>query len=195
MQALRDASFMNEPNLLGIKTLLIIGLCLIKSGQLEDVWTMFGMITRLAQSIGLPRDPDTVYPALSPYERTVRRHIWWAMLHMDQHLSNMLCRPLGIPNAGNCDPPKSFASNPLELRLSAIIIESTIVTREILSFDGSISPDRVATYTGKLLDLWSTMPEALRLKESWFEGNCSLPEWPLDIMSASKCYPHDFTLP
>ena len=114
---------------------------------------------------------------------------------MDQHLSNMLCRPLGIHNAGNCDPPKSFATNPLELRLSAIIIESTIVTREILSFDGSISPDRVATYTEKLLDLWSTMPEALRLKESWFEGNCSLPEWPLDIMSASKCYPHDFTLP
>jgi len=186
MQALRHASFMNEPNLLGIKTLLIIGLCLIKSGHLEDAWVMFGTITRLAQSIGLHRDPDTIFPALSPYERTVRRHIWWGTLHMDQYLSNMLCRPLGIPNTGNCGPPTSFATNPLELRLSAIIIQSTIVTREILSSDSCISPDRVASYTEKLLDLWSTMPEALRFEKSWFEADLSLPEWPLDIMSASK---------
>ena len=189
MQALRHASFMNEPNLLGIKTLLIIGLCLIKSGHLEDAWVMFGMITRLAQSIGLHRDPDTIFPALSPYERTVRRHIWWGTLHMDQYLSNMLCRPLGIPNTGNCGPPKSFATNPLELRLSAIIIQSTIVTREILSSDSCISPDRVASYTERLLDLWSTMPEALRFEKSWFEADRSLPEWPLDIMSASKSCP------
>lgn len=142
MQAMRHASFMNEPNLLGVKTLLIIGLCLIKSGLLEDAWTTFGTTTRLAQSIGLHRDPETILPPLSPYERTVRRHIWWAMLHMDQHLSNMLCRPLGIFNTGNCDPPKSFATNPLELRLSAITIDSTILTREILSLDGCISPSR-----------------------------------------------------
>lgn len=193
MQALRHASFMNEPNLLGVKTLLIIGLCLIKSGLLENAWTTFGVITRLAQSIELHRDPEKIYPPLPPYERTVRRHVWWAMLHMDQYLSNMLCRPLGIFNTGNCDPPKSFATNPLELRLSSIIIDSTILTREILSLDGRISPDKVATYTEKLLELWSTMPEALRFEERWLEDRSSLPEWPLDVMSASKCCLCDVT--
>lgn len=105
----------------------------------------------------------------------------------------MLCRPLGISNTGNCDPPKSFATNPLELRLSAITIDSTILTREILSLDGCISLDKVATYTGKLLDLWSTMPEALRFEESWLEANFALPEWPLDIISASECCTYGFT--
>lgn len=189
MEALRHASFMNEPSLLGIKTILIVGLCLIKSGQLEDAWTMFGVVIRLAQSVGLHRDPGTIHPPLSPYECAVRRHIWWAMLHMDQHLSNMLCRPLGIFDAGDCSPPKSFATNPVELRLDSTIIESTIVTREVLSFQGHLTPEKVAEFTGRLLVLWSNVPESLRFKESWFEMDHTLPEWPLEIIAASKGSP------
>lgn len=169
-----------------------MGICLIKSGQLEEAWTMFGMIIRMAHSIRLHRDPDTLRLALSPCERAVRRRIWWAILHLDQYLSTILCRPLGIPDAGSCAPPRSLATNTVELRLDTVLIESTIATREILSFQGCANPDKIAQFTRRLLSLWHTMPETLRFEESWFEANYKLPEWPLDILSASSYQHKDF---
>jgi hypothetical protein len=36
------------------------------------------------------------------------------------------------------------------------------------------------------LGLWDTMPETLQFNESWTRAETTLPEWPLDVMSASK---------
>lgn len=52
MQALRVASFMNRPTLLGLETLIMIGPYLTNSGKFLDAWALFGVTIRLAQSIG-----------------------------------------------------------------------------------------------------------------------------------------------
>jgi hypothetical protein len=41
-------------------------------------------------------------------------------------------------------------------------------------------------FTDKLIQLWDTMPEALQFTEAWLQQNEQLPEWPLDVISASK---------
>lgn len=68
MQALRNASFMNEPTLLGVQTLLVLGPYLSNSGRALDAWTLFGMTIRLAQSIGLHRNPRSLDPVPSARE-------------------------------------------------------------------------------------------------------------------------------
>lgn len=52
MQALRFASFLNRPTLLGIQTLIMIGPYLTNSGKFLDAWALFGTTIRLAHSIG-----------------------------------------------------------------------------------------------------------------------------------------------
>lgn len=57
MQALRLASFLSRPTLLGIETLNLICSYLTNSGRLLDAWALFGTAIRLAQGIGCKYDP------------------------------------------------------------------------------------------------------------------------------------------
>lgn len=186
MQALRNASFMNEPTLTGVKTLLIIGLYQTKSGRVQDAWALFGLIARLAQAIKLHRDPETLDFITTSHERAVRRSVWWFMLYSDQYLSSILSRPIGISSFGDCAPPIPSATNVAAARLSGIVHEFTIIARRILSSEGSPTTGKFCTFTDELLALWKTMPKVLQFNENWQQLGDSLPEWPLDVISASK---------
>lgn len=186
MQALRNASFLNEPSLTCVRALLVIGLYLTKHARFQDAWSLFGLTVRLAQTIGLHRDPDTLDPPVSCHERAVRRSTWWFTIYSDQYLSTMLCRPICISSIGDCPPEKPSTINTIEVRLSDIVHEFTIVSRRILSSEGSASPSKLRAFTGELLSLWKTMPEALQFDERWLRSEETLPEWPLDTVAASK---------
>lgn len=188
MQALRHASFMNQPTLLSIQTLVMMGPYLTNSGRFLDAWTLFGTTIRLAHSMGLHRNPKFLDPVPGLRECMIRRTLWWWMLHMDQQYSVTLGRPLGISGIGDCPPPEPLTSNPTVLRLGEFVNHFTILARQILSSDGLMSVGRIDEFTDKLLGLWDTMPEALQFNESWTRPETVLPEWPLDVMSASKCY-------
>ena len=185
MQALRHASFMNQPTLLGIQALIMIGPYLTNSGRFLDAWTLFGTTIRLAHSIGLHRNPKFLDPVPPLRECMVRQTLWWWMLHMDQQYSVTLGRPLGISGLGDCPPPEPLTTNPTILRLGDFVDHFTIVARQILSADGMMSVARIDEFTDKLMGLWDTMPEALQFNESWTRKETNLPEWPLDVMSAS----------
>lgn len=186
MQALRLASFMNTPTLLAIQTLIMIGPYLTNSGRFLDAWTLFGTTIRMAHSIGLHRDPKFLDPAPPLRESTIRRTLWWWMLHMDQQYSVTLGRPLGISGVGDCPPPEPLTTNPTILRLGEFIDHFTIHARQILSTDGLMNVGKIDEFTDKLLGLWDTMPEALQFNESWLRDQTPLPDWPLEVMSASK---------
>lgn len=186
MQALRLASFMNTPTLLGIQTLVMIGPYLTNSGRFLDAWTLFGTTIRLAHSIGLHRDPKVLESAPLIRESMIRRTLWWWMLHMDQQYSVTLGRPLGISGIGDCQPPEPLTTNPTILRLNEFVDHFTILARQILSSDGMMNVGRIDEYTDKLLGLWDTMPEALQFNETWLQQETLLPDWPLEVMSASK---------
>ena len=186
MQALRIASYMNRPTLLGIQTLIMMGPYLTNSGRFLDAWTLFGTTIRLAHSIGLHRDPKLLDPTPPLRECTFRRTLWWWMLHMDQQYSVTLGRPLGISGIGDCPPPHQLTTNPTMLRLSEFVDQFTILARQILSSNEMMSVNSVDTYTDKLIALWDTMPAALQFTENWIHETTQLPEWPLEVLSTSK---------
>lgn len=186
MQALRLASFMNQPTLLGVQTLIIIGPYLTNSGRFLDAWTLFGTTIRMAHSIGLHRNPKLLDPVPSLRECMIRQSMWWWMLHMDHQYSVALGRPLGISGYGDCPPPEPLTTNQELRRLGQFIHQFTIHARQILASD-VMSVTKIDEFTDKLIGLWDTMPAALQFNESWIRPDTKLPDWPLDVVSASEC--------
>lgn len=184
MQALRMASFMNQPTMLGIQTLAILGLYLTNTGRFLDAWALFGVTIRVAHSLGLHRNPTFLNPAPPLHERMTRQALWWWMLHMDQNYSVALGRPLGISGFGDCPPPEPLMSDPTILRLSEFSNYFTILARKILGSDDLMNIAKIDEFTDKLIGLWDTMPETLQWNESWSRTETRLPEWPLDEISA-----------
>lgn len=184
MQALRNASFMSEPSLLGIKTLLIIGVDLSRTGRARDASVLFGTIVRLAYAIDLHHDPDTLTPRPPRTERLVRRSLWWLMLYSDQHLSTMLHKPLAISNIGRCSEPETLTADILELRLASVVHKFTVIAREILDRGEWIAPKEIDAQLAGLQAIWETMPDILRFETSWLRDKKALPQWPLEVASA-----------
>ncbi|KAI9708288.1 MAG: hypothetical protein M1812_008046 [Candelaria pacifica] len=183
MQALRFASFMNRPSLLGIQTLIMIGPYLTNAGKFLDAWALFGTTIRLAQSIGLHRNPKFLDPAPPLEECATRQSLWWWMLHMDQQYSMTLGRPLGISGIGDCPPLEPLTTNPTVLRVAEYINQFTILARQILSSD-RLSNIKIDEFTDKLLALKDTLPECVQFDEHWLDPRKDIPEWPLDAIAA-----------
>lgn len=186
MQALRLASFMHKPTLLGIQALIMIGPYLTNSGRFLDAWTLFGTTIRLAHSIGLHRHPKYLDPA-PPTQRecSIRQTLWWWMLHMDEQYSMTLGRPLGISGIGDCPWPHELTTDPAMLRFGEFVNHFTILARQILSSD-RLTHQKIDDFTEALRGLLDTMPETLQFDESWCRPETDIPDWPLSAMSAGE---------
>jgi hypothetical protein len=184
MQALRLASFMHKPSLLGIQALIMIGPYLTNSGRFLDAWTLFGTTIRLAQSIGLHRHPKHLNP-VPPTQRecAIRQTIWWWMLHMDEQYSMTLGRPLGISGIGDCPPPLELTTDRQMLRFGDFVNHFTVLARRALSSD-VLNTAKIDELTDEFRSLLDTIPEALQFDESWLAEDKELPEWPLNAMAA-----------
>ncbi|KAF2657015.1 hypothetical protein K491DRAFT_743597 [Lophiostoma macrostomum CBS 122681] len=195
MHALRMASFMNRPTLLGIQALIMMEPYLTNSGRFLDAWTLFGTTIRLAHSIGLHRNPkylDPAPPSLS--ECSIRQSLWWWMLHMDQQYSMTLGRPLGISGTGDCPPPDELTTNQTVLRYGEFVHKFTVTARQILSSD-KLSTQKIDDFTDQLRRLLDTMPEMLQFNESWLSEEQDIPEWPLNAMAAVfYCKAHTYLI-
>lgn len=185
-QALRLASFMHKPSLLGIQALLMIGPYLTNSGRFLDAWTLFGTTIRLAHSIGLHRHPKYLNPA-PPTQRecSMRQTLWWWMLHMDEQYSMTLGRPLGISGLGDCPPPHELTTDPQMLRFSEFVNYFTILARQILSTD-RLNNAKIDEFTDSIRGLLETIPEMLQFDKSWLLEETKIPEWPLSAMAAGE---------
>jgi hypothetical protein len=186
MQALRLASFMHRPSLLGIQALIMIGPYLTNSGRFLDAWTLFGTTIRLAHSIGLHRHPKYLDPAPpTQQECSIRQTLWWWMMHIDEEYSMTLGRPLGISGIGDCPPPHELTTDPHTLRLSEWVNHFTILARQILSSD-RLTNTKIDEFTDSLRGLLETMPELLQFDTSWISKGKEVPEWPLNAIATSK---------
>lgn len=185
MQALRLASFTSRPTLRGIQTMTMLAPYLTNSGRFLDAWSLSGMTIRLAHSIGLHRDPRFLDPAPSLRECTVRKNLWWWLLHMDQEYSMTLGRPLGISGIGDCPPPDPLTTDPVALRLSEFFDQLTILGRQILS-SNQLTDSKIDMYTDRLIALWDTMPDSLQFNKSWIKEETEIPEWPMETRATSK---------
>ncbi|KAL8942820.1 MAG: hypothetical protein Q9216_001435 [Gyalolechia sp. 2 TL-2023] len=184
MQCLRLGSFCSRPKLLTVETLVMLGPYLTNSGRFLDAWALFGTTIRLAQSVGLHRDPDRLNPPVPPKEAAARRSLWWWIMYMDQQYSITLGRPLGISSMGDCPPPEPLVQDPVVQSLSNYISQFTILTRQILS-TGYLNADQIDGFTEQLFALESTLPSIIQFDDTWLDANKPVPAWPLDMQAAT----------
>ncbi|KAH0363570.1 hypothetical protein KCU65_g7324, partial [Aureobasidium melanogenum] len=194
MQALRLASFTSRPTLKCIKVMIMIAPYLTNSGRFLDAWSFSGLTIRLAHSVGLHRNPRFLDPTPSLRESTIRRNLWWWLLHMDQQYAMTLGRPLGISGIGDCPPPDPLTTDPVALRLSEFFDQLTIHGRQILS-SNQLTDSKIDMYTDRLIALWDTMPEPLQFNRSWSDEQTTIPEWPMETRAAiSYCSIHNYII-
>jgi hypothetical protein len=176
MQALRLASFTNKPSLSAIQTLLMIGSYLTNNRRMLDSFTLFGTTIRLAHSIGLHRHSKYLGPApANGRDSAVRQKVWWHMLHLDEHMSMTLGRPLGISGIGDNPWPIGLTTDPVSLRFGDFVDHFTVLARQIMSSE-RLTTARIDEFTDTLRRLLETIPETLQFNETWTLHETTLPD-------------------
>ena len=84
-QALSRAGFLNTQEIVVLQALLIFLTCVRRSDDTKYVWTLTGLLIRLAQGLGLHRDGQQF--GLSPFETEMRRRLWWQISSLDTRAS------------------------------------------------------------------------------------------------------------
>ncbi|KAL6241659.1 hypothetical protein RBB50_011441 [Rhinocladiella similis] len=80
-QSLSKASFMTTPSITTLQALTIYLICARQSVDKAYIWSMTGLLIRLAMKLGLHRDPATL--GLPPFSAEMRRRLWWHIATLD----------------------------------------------------------------------------------------------------------------
>ncbi|KAG9194321.1 hypothetical protein G6011_04356 [Alternaria panax] len=193
MQALRLASFTHKPSLSAIQTLLMIGSYLTNTGRMLDAYTLFGTTIRLAHSIGLHRHPKYLNPTpTNEKDCAVRQRVWWHMLHLDEHMSMTLGRPLGISGIGDNPWPIELTTDPVLLRLGEFVNHFTVLARQIMTCD-RLTGARIDELTDTMRKLLDTVPETLQFQATWMHPETNLPELNV-IATVYFCRAHTYII-
>lgn len=84
-QALARAGFLNTQELLVLQSMLLFLTCVRRSDDTRYVWTLTGLLIRLAQGLGIHRDGQRF--GLSPFDTEMRRRLWWQINSLDARAS------------------------------------------------------------------------------------------------------------
>lgn len=84
-QALARAGFLNTQELVVLQSMLLFLTCVRRSDDTRYVWTLTGLLIRLAQGLGVHRDGQQF--GLSPFETEMRRRLWWQISSIDVRAS------------------------------------------------------------------------------------------------------------
>ncbi|KAL7782622.1 fungal-specific transcription factor domain-containing protein [Trichoderma afarasin] len=89
-----------KPSIPTAQTFLCLAFYEIGRGNLSKGWSFSGIAFRMAQDLGLQRDPDNWLPhdsSLSTYEDSeIRRRIYWGCYNSDKLISLILGRPVHL---------------------------------------------------------------------------------------------------
>jgi hypothetical protein len=114
-QALARASFLTTEETIVLQAFVIFLICLRRNNDARVIWTLTGLVVRIAQTLGVHRDGS--HFGLSPFEIEMRRRLWWQVCILDTRASE----------DHGCDPT---------------IIEQSFDTKMPLNInDADISPD------------------------------------------------------
>jgi hypothetical protein len=79
--ALAKAKFMSRPDVTTVQALTLYLVCARLSADKAYVWSMVGLLIRLAMQLGLHRDPEEL--GLPPFMSEMRRRLWWQICILD----------------------------------------------------------------------------------------------------------------
>lgn len=185
MQALRQTTFISQPTLLSIQAMILMCIYLSSDGRALEAWTVLGTTIRMAQAVGLHRNPKVLEPLPSLRESGVRKKLWWQLLNMDQQYSMALGRPLGISAIGDCPFPDPLTTDAAMVRLIECVDQLTMLGRQIIGTAPLIN-HRINGFAEKLQTLLDTIPEEIQFSDSWTADPSQAPESLLDEYTAGK---------
>lgn len=81
-KALRQASFPRTPSLETLTSYILIQVTWMRFEEPLTTCAFIGLSYRVAQMIGLHRDPSN-FSSIQPIMAEVRRRVWWFLLHID----------------------------------------------------------------------------------------------------------------
>jgi len=84
-QALARTGFLNTQELIVLQSMLLFLTCVRRSDDTRYVWTLTGLLIRLAQALGVHRDGQQF--GVSPFETEMRRRLWWQICTLDVRAS------------------------------------------------------------------------------------------------------------
>lgn len=80
-QALARANFLHCDELVVLQAFVIFLVTLRRNEDPRKLWTLTGLVVRIAQTVGIHRDGS--HFNLSPFEIEMRRRLWWQVLILD----------------------------------------------------------------------------------------------------------------
>lgn len=84
-QALARAGFLSTQDFVVLQSMLLFLTCVRRSDDTRYVWTLTGLLIRLAQAQGCHRDGHQF--DLSPFDTEMRRRLWWQICTLDVRAS------------------------------------------------------------------------------------------------------------
>ena len=84
-QSLARVGFLSTSEMIVVQSFTLFLTCVRRSDITRYVWTLTGLVLRLALSLGLHRDGQKF--GLSPFETEMRRRLWWQIVALDTRAS------------------------------------------------------------------------------------------------------------
>jgi hypothetical protein len=80
-QALARSDFLKTSEIVTVQAFVLFLICVRRFDDSRFVWTLTGLVIRIAQSLGLHRDGTNF--GLSPFDTEMRRRLWWQVCILD----------------------------------------------------------------------------------------------------------------
>lgn len=84
-QAFARANFLNTQDIMVLQAMTLFLIAVRRSDDSRFVWTLTGLLIRIATSLGVHRDGAQF--GLSPFETEIRRRLWWQICTLDVRTS------------------------------------------------------------------------------------------------------------
>ncbi|KAH0263023.1 hypothetical protein KCU91_g13006, partial [Aureobasidium melanogenum] len=84
-QALARANFLTTEEMMVVQAIVIFLICLRRNNDARVIWTLTGLVVRIAQTLGVHR--DGLHFNLPPFEIEMRRRLWWQICILDVRAS------------------------------------------------------------------------------------------------------------
>ncbi|KAH7024282.1 fungal-specific transcription factor domain-containing protein [Macrophomina phaseolina] len=118
-QALARANFLETDEFVVLQAFVIFLICLRRNEAARIIWTLTGLVVRMAQTLGIHRDGS--HFGLSPFEVEMRRRLWWQVCILDSRASE----------DHGCDPTIIEASFDTQIPLN---VNDTDLTPDMADF-------------------------------------------------------------
>ncbi|KAF2720932.1 hypothetical protein K431DRAFT_285401 [Polychaeton citri CBS 116435] len=103
-QALARANFLISEEIVVLQAFVIYLMCLRRNSDARVIWTLTGLVVRIAQTMGIHR--DGTHFGLTPFEVEMRRRLWWQVCILDTRASeDHGCDPTIIEQAFDTKMP------------------------------------------------------------------------------------------